>query len=96
MTHTPDNCPAYLTLDEQKKFFADIEKMQKFAEERKIKIYFMVGGVGHTMYALLETDDFIAMNTFFTGFPFKQDYQIEPVGHAQDMIAAFKAESEKS
>ena len=95
MTHTPDNCPAYLSPEEQKKFFADVEKGEEVAKEMNIKIHFMVGGIGHTMYALVEADDFNAMNSFFSGFPFKQDYQIEPVGHAKDMIAAFKAELAK-
>jgi hypothetical protein len=55
----------------------------------------MVSGAGHTMYALIEADSFDAINMFFTGFKFKQDYQIEPVGHVKDMIAAFQAQLAK-
>ena len=51
----------------------------------------MVGGFGHTMYALVEADNFDSMNMFFGGMEFKQDYQIEPVGHVKDIIAAYKA-----
>jgi len=92
MTHTPENCPAQLPPDKQEKFFAQAEKMQKAAKKMNINIHFMVGAVGHTMYALIEADSFDAMNMFFSGMEFKQDYQIEPVGHVKDMIAAFKAE----
>ena len=92
MTHTPENCPAQLPPDKQKKFFAQAEKMRKVAKEMNINIHFLVGGVGHIMYALIEADNFDAMNMFFSGMGFKQDYQIEPVGHVQDIMAAFKAE----
>jgi muconolactone delta-isomerase len=92
MTHTPENCPAQLPPDKQKQFFAEAEKMRDVAGEMGVKIHFMVAGAGHTMYALIETDSFDAMNMFFTGFQFKQDYQIEPVGHVKDIIGAFKAE----
>ena len=91
MTHTPENCPAQLPPDKQKKFFAQAEEMPKAAKEMEIKIHFMVGGVGHTMYALVEADNFDSMNMFFGGMEFKQDYQIEPVGHVKDIIAAYKA-----
>ena len=70
--------------------------MPKVAEDMKIKILFMLGGVGHTMYALVESDSFEAMNMFFNGFGFKQDYQIEPVGNVQDIIASFKAKLAKA
>jgi len=95
MTHTPENCPVQLPSDKQKKFFAQAEKMQKGAQKMGIKIHFMVGGVGHTMYALVEADAFDAMNMFFSRMGFKQDYQVEPVGHVKDIIAAFKAEMRK-
>jgi muconolactone delta-isomerase len=95
MTHTPENCPAQLPPDKQKKFFAQAEKMQKAAKKMNIDIHFMVGGVGHTMYALIEADTFDAMNMFFSGMGFKQDCQVEPVGHVKDIMAAFKAEMGK-
>ena len=95
MTHTPENCPVYWPPDEQQKFFADAEKMQEVAKEMNINIHFMVAGVGHTMYALIEADNFNAMNIFFSGMRFKQDYQIEPVGNIQDVITSFKAEMAK-
>jgi muconolactone delta-isomerase len=95
MTHTPENCPGELPPDKQKKFFAQAEKMQKAAKKMNIDIHFMVGGVGHTMYALIEADTFDAMNMFFSGMGFKQDYQVEPVGHVKDIMAAFKAEMRK-
>ena len=95
MTHSPDNCPGNLPPDEQKKFFVESEKMVDAAKQQSIDIKFMVAGVGHTMYALMEADNFIALNSFFSGMPFKQDVQIEPVGHAKDIIAAFKEELAK-
>jgi muconolactone delta-isomerase len=95
MTHTPENCPAQLPPDKQKKFFAEAEKMQKAARKIGIKIHFFVGGVGHTMYALVEADAFDAMNMFFSRMGFKQDYQVEPVGHVKDIMAAFRAKSGK-
>jgi muconolactone delta-isomerase len=95
MTHTPKNCPAQLPPDKQKKFFAQAEKLQQNAKKMNINIHFMVAGVGHTMYALIEADTFDAMNMFFSGMGFKQDYQIEPVGHVKDIIAVFKAEMGK-
>ena len=92
MTHTPETCPAQLPPDKQKDFFAHAEKMRDVAREMNINIHFMLAGVRHTMCALIEADTFDAMSMFFTGFKFKQDYQIEPVGHVKDIIAAFKAE----
>ena len=95
MTHTTENCPVYWPPDEQKKFFAEAEKMEEVAKSMNINIHFMLAGVGHTMYALIEADDFYAINSFFGGMPLKQDYQIEPVGNVRDVIAAFKAELAK-
>jgi muconolactone delta-isomerase len=95
MTHSPENCPANLPPDEQKKFFIESEKMLDEAKQRNIDIKFMVAGVGHTMYALMEADDFIALNSFLGGMPFEQDIYAEPVGLAQDIIAAFKEELAK-
>ena len=95
MTHSPDNCPGYLPPDEQKKFFAEAEKILDVAKQLNIDIQFMVSGVGHTMYALIEADNFIALNSFLGGMPFKQDIQAVPVGHAKDIIAAFKEELAK-
>ena len=92
MTHTPENCPAYWPADEQQKMFAQAEKMQDAAKEMNVKIHFMVGGIGHKMYGLIEADSFNAINMFFSGVTLKQDYQIEPVGHFQDIIVSFKAE----
>lgn len=90
ITHTPENCPAQLPPDKQKKFFAEAEKMPEVAKKMNIIVHFMVSGVGHTMYALVEADSFDSLNMFFTGVGIKQDYQIEPVGHVKDIIAAFK------
>ena len=69
--------------------------MQQVAKGMNINIHFMVAGVGHIMYALIEADSFDAMNIFFSGMGLKQDYQIEPVGKVQDVIASFKAELAK-
>jgi muconolactone delta-isomerase len=95
MIHAPENCPAQLPPDKQEKFFARAEEMQKAAREMNIKMHFMVGAVGHTMYALIEADTFESMNMFFSGMEFKQDYEVEPVGHVKDIIAAFRAEKGK-
>ena len=95
MTHSPDNCPGNLPPDEQKKFFAESEKMLDAAKQRNIDIQFMVTGVGHVMYALMEADNFISLNSFFSSMPFKQDLQVEPVGKARDVISAFKEELAK-
>ena len=95
MTHTPDNCPAELPPAQQKKFFAEAEKMQQAAKKAKVNVHSWVAGVGHTMYALVEADSFRAMNMFFSDSGFKQDYQIEPVDHAQNIIAAFKRKLSK-
>jgi muconolactone delta-isomerase len=95
MTHTPDNCPAELPPAQQKKFFAEAEKMQNAAKKMKISVHFWVAGVGHTMYALVEADSFRAMNMFFSDTGFKQDYQIEPVDHAKNIIAAFRTKLAK-
>ena len=91
MTHSPENCPAQLSPAEQKKFFTKAEKMQQVAKGMRINVHFMLAGVGHTMYALVEANSFDSLNMFFTGMGIKQDYQIEPVGHVKDVIAAFKA-----
>ena len=69
--------------------------MQKAAPKMNIKIHFFVGGVGHVMYALVEADTFEALNMFFSGMGFKQDYQIEPVGHVKDIMAAFRGKTGK-
>ena len=90
MTHSPDNCPAYLPPDEQKKFFAEAEKGFDVAKQLNIDIQFFVAGVGHTMYALIEADNFTALNSFLGRMPFKQDIEAIPVGHAKDILATFK------
>jgi hypothetical protein len=95
MTHSPDNCPAYLPPDEQKKFFAEAEKGFDVAKQLNIDIRFMVAGVGHTMYALMEADDFLALNSFLGRMPFKQHIEAVPVGHAKDIVSAFKKELSK-
>jgi hypothetical protein len=95
MTHTTENCPGYWPPDEQKKFFSGAEDMLATAKEKGVEIHFMVTGVGHNMYALVEADDFHAINMFFSGMGFKQDYQIEPVGSVKDIISMFKAELAK-
>jgi hypothetical protein len=59
MTHTPENCPVYLPPDEQSGFFAKVENMEVAAKQRNIDIKFMVAGIGHIMYALIEADNFI-------------------------------------
>lgn len=60
-----------------------------------IDIRFMVAGIGHTMYALVEASEFDAMNLFFSGFRLKQDYEIKPVGDIQEITTSFKAEMAK-
>jgi hypothetical protein len=92
MTHTPDNCPGLWSQEEQEKFFAESEKMLDVAKEMNIDIQFVVTNVGHTMYALVEADDFNAINMFFGGMKIKQEIQAEPVGKVQDVISAYKAE----
>ena len=95
MTHAPENCPIELPPTEQKKFFSKAEKMQEVAKGMKINVHFMVAGVGHVMYALVEADSFDALNIFFSGMGIKQDFQIEPVGRVQDITASFKAQLSK-
>ncbi len=95
MSHTPDNCPGYWPPEEQRKFFVEAERMQEVAKKMNIDIQFMVANVGHTMYALIEADDFNVINMFFGGMKIKQDYQVEPVGKVQDVISAYKAELAK-
>ncbi len=95
MTHTVENCPAYLPPDKQNAFLKEIEKMFTDAKERNIEIQFMVTGVGHVIYALIKSDNFNAINNFFGNAPFKQDIQIEPVGDVKDTILAFKEELKK-
>ena len=95
MTHSPDNCPVNLPPDELNKFFAEAEKMLDAAKQKNLDIQFIEGAVGHTMYALIEADNFISLNNFFSSMPFKQDLQIEPVGKVGDILAAFKEELAK-
>jgi hypothetical protein len=92
MTHTPENCPAYLPPDEQKKFFTEVEKGYDVAKQMNIDILFIVAGIGHTMYALVEADNFQALNMFLGRMPFKQDIDAVPVGHANDIMVAFREE----
>jgi len=90
MTHSPDNCPLYSPPNEQKKFLSASEKMFDTAKQQNIVIQFMVTGVGHVAYALIEADNFITLNSFFgSSMPFKSDIQIEPVGNVKDVISAF-------
>lgn len=95
MTHSTDNCPGYLPPDEQKKFLAETEKGFDVAKQMNIDIQFMVAGVGHTMYALIEADNFLKLNNFLGRMPFKQDIEAIPVGHAKDIVASFKEELAK-
>jgi hypothetical protein len=95
MTHTPENCPVCWPPGEQKKFFAEDERAQEVAKAMNITIHFMLAGMGHTMYTLIESDNLNAINSFFGDMPFKQDYHVEPVGKIQDVIDAFKSELAK-
>ena len=96
MTHSPDNCLLYSPPNEQKKFLTASEKMFDAAKQQNINIHFMVTGVGHVAYALVEADNFINLNSFFgSNMPFKCDIQIEPVGNVKDVISAFKKELRK-
>jgi len=95
MTHTPENCPTSWSPEEQQQFFAKAEKMNEAAKEMNIDIRFMLAGIGHTMYALIDASDFNAMNLFFSGIRLKQDYHIEPVGDIQEVMTSIKAEVAK-
>ncbi len=95
MKHTPENCPTSWSPEEQQQFFTEAEKMNEVAKEMNIDIRFMVAGIGHTMYALIDARDFTAMNLFFSGFQLKQDYHIEPVGDIQEVMTSIKAEMAK-
>jgi hypothetical protein len=95
MTHSVDNCPMYSPPAQQKKLLTEADKMFETAKQLNIKIHFMVAGVGHVMYALVEADSFTALNIYFGGLSIKQDLQIEPVDHFKDVIVAFKKELTK-
>ena len=90
MTHSTENCPVYWPPEKQKRAISEMEKLPKLAKAMNIDLRFMVTGVGHKMYALVEADSFDAMNSFFGATQFKQDCQVEPVGDFQAVVKAFK------
>jgi len=90
MTHTAESCPG----NDPEKLQEGIEALEKpesVAEELGMKIHFLVTDLlGHSMYALVETDNPDALQRSFGENPFPQDFVVTPVGHLKDMIKQVK------
>ena len=90
MTHTAESCPG----NDPEKMSETIESAEKIecsAEELGIKVHFMLDVLlGHTAYALVETDSPEALARFSAGISFPQNCTITPVEHLKDMIERAK------
>ena len=87
MIHAPESCPA---CDPQmmEEALVSAEKAESMAKELEIKVHFMVNEVvGHTIFALLETDSADALARFVGAIPFPQDIIAVPVEPLQEMVA---------
>ncbi|GAI83142.1 unnamed protein product [marine sediment metagenome] len=90
MTHTAESCPGY-DPEKLEEGIAALEKCESVAKELGVKTHFLLADVlGHTMYALVETDSADALQRSFGESPFRQDYTVTPVGHLKDMIKQAK------
>ena len=90
MTHTPESCPGN-DPEKLEESIAALEKSESVAKELGMKIHFLLADLlGHTMYALVETDNADALQRSFGEIPFPQDFVVTPVGHLKDMIEQVK------
>ena len=68
-----------------------MEKSESVAKELGMKINFLAADVlGHSMYALVETENPDALQRSFGEIPFPHDFVLTPVGHLKDMIKQVK------
>jgi hypothetical protein len=65
-----------------------IEGSGGLATELGIKVHFMVSAASkHMSYILLETEDSLRIPLWANSFPYKQEFDINPVMH-EEMMAA--------
>jgi uncharacterized protein with GYD domain len=75
-----------------KEALAAADKAKSMAEELGIQVHSMVTEVvGHTVYALLETDRADALAGFVGAIPFPQEVRAVPVEPLQEMLARERA-----
>ena len=87
MTHTAEDCPGY---DREKlvKLVEAGENWDDLAAELGIQVHFFLWGAPeHLAWALIEADDIASVSRFCIGLPFRQDFDVTPVQHVQDLIA---------
>ena len=95
MTHTPEDCPGYNpeTIPE---VVAALEKLEAVAKELNVKCYFWVEGAPeHVAYALIEADNPGAVMGLVSAIPYRQDFKVTMVQHAQDIVAVAKTMMEQ-
>ena len=86
-THTANNCPGY-NRELMPPMLDAIEASGDLATELGIKVLFMVSAAPkHVSYILLETEDSTRIALWVNSFPYKQDFDINPVMHEEKMAA---------
>ena len=86
-THSADNCPGY-NRELMPPMLEAIEGSSDLATELGIKGHFMVSAAPkHVSYILLETDDSSRIPLWANSFPYKQEFDINPVMHEEKMAA---------
>jgi len=90
MTHTAESCPGS-DPEKLEEGIKALEKSESVARELGMKIHFLLADLlGHSMYALVETESPDALQRSFGELPFRQDYTVTPVGHLKDLIKQAK------
>ena len=84
-THSADNCPGY-NRELMPPMLEAIEGSGDLAIELGIKVHFMVSAAPkHVSYILLETEDSSRIPLWANSFPYKQEFDINPVMHEERM-----------
>lgn len=85
MSHTAESSATY---DPEKlsKAIESPEKLKSATKELGMKVPWWVTLLGHTVYALVETDNPRALARCFTGISFPQDFTANSVKHLENGI----------
>lgn len=93
-THTADNCPAYASEEIRVAMGASAHSLPQRAQELGLQVHFMVSTApGHSIYALVETDNLAAIQQVMHSMPIRQDWQIIPVQPLVTVTDAFQPPS---
>jgi hypothetical protein len=91
MTHTADNCPAYHT-EKMPEVLASMEKLEQIGKELNVKAHTLLWGApDHVAFAVLESDNIVAIGRYLNSIAITQEFKIIPVQNLSDVIEFGKA-----